>query len=138
MKSLQRMVRCSGGAAAIEFAVIIWVLVFVCVGVIEFGRGLHVRNEMSYAADLAARKILTFPEFSAEVLSSTSEQELREDVRAAFTGPNPETLLVDFASETDSNGVQFRTMLIRYSFSLLIPGLRDAFELAVSRRVPIG
>jgi Flp pilus assembly protein TadG len=59
MGSLRRLARSNGGAAAVEFAIIVWVLIFVCLGVIEFGRGLHVRNEMSFAGDRAARKILT-------------------------------------------------------------------------------
>ena len=51
--------RCQSGAAAIEFAIIALVLVMVCLGVIELGRALFLRNELSFAADFAARKILT-------------------------------------------------------------------------------
>jgi Flp pilus assembly protein TadG len=127
--SLARLARCNGGAAAVEFAIIVWALIFVCLGVIEFGRGLHVRNEMSFAADFAARKILTDP--------LVSDSDLTKAVDDAFLGLKKELLEVSFGAET-TNGVAFRTMLIQYPFSLLIPGLQDAITLTVSRRVPIG
>jgi hypothetical protein len=127
--SLARLARCNGGAAAVEFAIIVWALIFVCLGVIEFGRGLHVRNEMSFAADFAARKILTDP--------LVSDIDLTKAVDDAFLGPSPELLEVSFGDET-ADGVAFRTMLIQYPFSLLIPGLRDTITLTVSRRVPVG
>jgi Flp pilus assembly protein TadG len=60
MRAIRGIARSDSGAAAIEFAIIVWALIFLCLGIIEIGRGLHVRNEMSYAADLAARRILTF------------------------------------------------------------------------------
>jgi Flp pilus assembly pilin Flp len=129
MASLRRSIRSNGGAAAVEFAIIVWALIFVCLGVIEFGRGLHVRNEMSFAADFAARRILTDP--------LVSNSDLTKAVDDAFLGPKKELLVVSFGNET-VNGVAFRTMLIQYPFSLLIPGLQDAMTLTVSRRVPIG
>jgi Flp pilus assembly protein TadG len=129
MGSLRRLARCDRGAAAIEFAIIAWVLIIVCLGVIEFGRGLHVRNEMASAGDRAARMILTNP--------AVTDGALTVRVREAFISPKPELLAVTFGTET-ANGIAFRTMLIQYPFSLLIPGLSDTITLTVSRRVPIG
>ncbi len=53
MRATRGIARSDSGAAAIEFAIIVWALIFVCLGIIEIGRGLHVRNEMVFAADLA-------------------------------------------------------------------------------------
>lgn len=133
--SLRRFARADSGAAAIEFAIIVWALILVSLGIIEFGRGFHVRNEMTYASDRAARMILTFPEYAGELLDPDCEERLRNTVRDAFTGPSPEDLSVDFSL---NEAKTFRTVLIRYPFTLLIPGLGDAFDLTVTRRVPTG
>jgi Flp pilus assembly pilin Flp len=135
MGTIRRLARSDGGAAAIEFAIIVWALIFLCLGVIEIGRGLHVRNEMSYAADLAARMMLSFPQYSGEVLHPDCEERLRKKVREAFTGPRPDDLSVDFSIDEANT---FRSILIRYPFTLLIPGLGDTFDLTVTRRVPTG
>jgi len=135
MRAIRGIARSDNGAAAIEFAMIVWALIFLCLGIIEVGRGLHVRNEMSYAADLAARKILTFEAFSGAVLAPSDENALRLVVQQAFRGPSPEDLSVTFPLDA---GGDFRVVLLSYPFSLLIPGLRDTFDLTVSRRVPIG
>ena len=135
MRAIRGIARSDNGAAAIEFAMIVWALIFLCLGIIEVGRGLHVRNEMSYAADLAARKILTFEAFSGAVLAPSDENALRLVVQQAFRGPSPEDLSVTFPLDA---GGGFRVVLLSYPFSLLIPGLRDTFDLTVSRRVPIG
>jgi Flp pilus assembly pilin Flp len=132
MRAIRSFARSDSGAAAIEFAIIIWALIFLCLGIIEIGRGLHVRNEMSYAADVAARRILTFEIYSGAVIEPEDEDALELEVREAFKGPRPEDLVVTFPRDGG-----FRVILLKYSFSLLIPGLRDTFDLTVSRRVPI-
>ena len=135
MRAIRSIARADSGAAAVEFAIIVWVLILLCLGIIEIGRGLHVRNEMSYAADLAARKILTFEAYSGAVLEPLDENALRLVVQQAFRGPSREDLSVTFPLDTGGN---FRVVLLSYPFSLLNPGLRDTFDLTVSRRVPIG
>jgi Flp pilus assembly pilin Flp len=135
MRAIRGIVRSDSGAAAIEFAIIIWALIFLCLGIIEIGRGLHVRNEMSYAADLAARRILTFEAYSADPLMEADEDALELEVREAFKGPRPGELDVTFPLDDSGN---FRVIVMSYPFSLLIPGLRDTFDLTVTRRVPIG
>lgn len=132
MRAIRGFARSDSGAAAIEFAIIIWALIFVCLGIIEIGRGLHVRNEMAYAADLAARKILTFSKYSGEMDPSCKEK-LRREVLEAFTGPRPEELFIDFP-----NDGTFHTIVMRYPFSFVIRELGDPFDLTVSRRVPMG
>jgi hypothetical protein len=119
--------RCSNGAAAIEFAVIASVLVFVCLGVVELGRGLHVRSEMAFVADLAARKVLITPD--------VSDADLQVLANAAFTGPRPQDM--DLTAPVDEGGAS-RTVTVRYPFAFLIPSISDAFDITVSRRVPLG
>lgn len=133
--SLRCLARADSGAAAIEFAIIIWAPIFVSLGIIEFGRGFHVRNEMTYASDRAARMMLTFPKYAGEELHPDCEQELRDEVRKAYTGPKPEDLSVEFSIDEAKT---FRTVLIQYPFTLIVPGLGDTFDLTVTRRVPTG
>jgi hypothetical protein len=129
--SISRLARCNGGAAAVEFAIIAWALIFVCLGVIEFGRGLHVRNEMAFAADHAARMLLTDP--------TVSDVRLKEEVENWFMDSGSADFIVEFGPvETDAAGLKSRTMLLQYPFSLLIPKLSDTITLTVSRRVPVG
>jgi Flp pilus assembly protein TadG len=127
MKPLTTFARATGGAAAIEFAVIASVLVFVCLGVIELGRGLHVRSEMAFVADLAARKVLITPD--------VSDADLQALANEAFTGPRPEDL--DLTAPVDEGGAS-RTVTVQYPFSFLIPSISGAFDMTVSRRVPLG
>jgi Flp pilus assembly protein TadG len=58
MRVVRRLRSCQAGSTAIEFAIVSLVLVLVTLGVIEFGRGLNIRNQLSQAADFGARKIL--------------------------------------------------------------------------------
>src|SRR5688572_29552762 len=117
------------GGVAVEFAIVSVALVVVCLGVIEFGRALSVRNELSFLADIGARQILNN--------SSVSDDEVDGKIRAAFTSARPELLEVDFDTEV-IDGSQFRTISIRYPFILLIPQLaNNAITLSIEERVPV-
>jgi Flp pilus assembly protein TadG len=117
---------CASGAAAIEFAVIASVLVFVCLGVVEIGRGLHVRSELAYVADLAARQVLITP--------AVSDADLQTLANEAFTGPRPQD--IDLTAPVDEGGAS-RTVTVEYPFSFLIPSISNTFNITVSRRVPL-
>jgi hypothetical protein len=127
MRSQSAISRCASGAAAIEFAVIASVLVFVCLGVVELGRGLHVRSEIAFVADLAARKILITPDVSDADLQLLADE--------AYTGPRPQD--IDLTAPVDAGGAS-RTVTVQYPFSFLIPSISDTFDITVSRRVPLG
>ena len=117
------------GAAAVEFALVGMVAIVLFLGIIEFGRGLYMRNEMSYAADLAARQILV----NAAVANTDVETVLRD----AITFGSSTDLQITFGTES-VDGIDFRTLLIRYPVSLFIPGLTNgSFTLSVGRRIPL-
>jgi len=52
---LRRFTRASDGAAAIEFAIIVPVFVMFCMGIIEGGRMLWIRNSIQTATEEAGR-----------------------------------------------------------------------------------
>lgn len=126
MRTPSAIAGCASGAAAIEFAVIASVLVFVCLGVVEIGRGLHVRSELAYVADLASRQVLITPD--------VSDADLQTLVNEAFTGPRPQD--IDLTAPVAGDGAS-RTVTVQYPFSFLIPSISDTFDITVSRRVPL-
>lgn len=115
-----------GGASGIEFAIIGAVLVFLSLGVIEFGRAFLVRNSLADAADVATRTAL--------IDRSASNTKIEASARAAFD-ENKNLLGVTFASES-SGGVNFRVVTLSYPVTLLIPALsRTPLTLTVTRRI---
>jgi len=125
-----RLKRCENGAVAVEFALVGLSSIALILGITELGRGLYMRNEMYYAMDLAERKILTNP--------SVPNTEIETVVRKAITFEAPASLQITFGSKT-VNGLIFRTVLISYPVTLLIPGLTSSsFMLKVDRIVPLG
>lgn len=132
MKPFSRLARlrgCESGAVAVEFALIAMVAISTFLGIIEFGRGLYMRNEMSYAADLGARKILTNP--------AVADSDVESAIRDAITFGTSAELQLTLGIET-VDGVPFRTLLVRYPLTLMIPNIAQAgIMLTVDRRVPL-
>lgn len=130
MSRVPRLIRCENGAASIEFAFVGIFAIIMFLGVIEFGRSLYMRNQMGYAMDLAERKILTNP--------TVANADLEAVIRKAITFEVPAKLQVTFGT-TSVNSLPFRTVLIRYPVTLLIPGLTNrSFTLKIDRIVPLG
>jgi Flp pilus assembly protein TadG len=127
MKLDGNFVRCDRGAAAVEFAIVSLILIALCLGIVDFGRGLYVRNNLAFAADLGARRILVDP--------AIADTALHDVVRAGFQGA-ADLLQVESGSETIS-GIAFRTITVSFPLTLHVPGLTDSgITLKVARRVP--
>lgn len=121
--------RCDSGAAAIEFAMIAMVAISVFLGIVEFGRALYMRNELSFAADLAARRILTNP--------AVTDSDLETTIRSSSTFVDSENLQLTFGTES-VDGLSFRTVLLTQPLTLLIPNLSEAnIMLTINRRIPV-
>lgn len=120
---------CQAGSAAVEFAIVIVVFVAAALGIVEFGRGLNIRNQLALAADKGARLIL--------MNKSISDAALETSVRAALiTGPG-NLLTVTIGTET-VGGASFRTITLVYPFVPSLAGIFDGtINLTVSRRTPI-
>ena len=120
--------RSDAGGVAIEFAIVSSLFILGCVAALDFGRALYVRNEMSYAADIAERVILIDPDIP--------EDELHSTLQAAFRG-DPDQLTVELGEET-VDGVDFRTLTLTYPFTLFVPhDPSRELNLSVSRRTPL-
>ena len=129
MSALQRLRSCQAGSTAVEFAIISLVLALVAFGVLEFGRALNIRNQLSQAADYGARQILTNQLISDSALASS--------VRSAFSAASGTLLTVTVGTET-VNGIAFRTIALSYPFTPVISSLSNAaISLRVARRTPV-
>ncbi|HLP68306.1 MAG TPA: TadE/TadG family type IV pilus assembly protein [Rhizobium sp.] len=137
LSRLGRARRCQSGATAVEFALVGLPLFLLILGVVEFGRAFFLQNDLSYAADVAARQVLI-----GQVGPSLSETDattmLDDAVRANFRSGDPALLQVSTARET-VNGSDFRVLTLRYPFTFLLPDLIDTpITIGLSRRIPIG
>lgn len=129
MELLRRICHCRSGATAVEFAIVGMVFMLVSIGIVEFGRGFHLRNQIAYAADVGARKVLTDPGITNAVLDST--------IRGAFRRGDPRLLDIAISGELPG-GLTGREIEIRYPLKLLVPGIApDSITLKLARRIPL-
>ena len=125
-KRVRSLHRCEAGAAAVEFAIIAMVMILVCVGMIEFGRGLYIYNQIAYAADKGARVIL--------INNTAADTDVEIAIRDAFGAGNSELIEIT----PGVVGTEFRTIEIIYSLNLLIPSLGgDSISLRLNRQIPL-
>ncbi len=131
MAKMLRALKCDQrGTAAVEFSIISVVLVALLIGIVDFGRTLYVKNQMSFLADRAARSVL--------LDASIANTDLEATILAEFDAGNAVDLTVSITTETVQSET-YRVVSITYPITLLIPDIvPDALVLSVTRRVPHG
>lgn len=135
--AMRRVRRCRSGATAVEFSLVCLPLLLLALGIVEFGRAFYLENNLSYAADIAARKVL-IGQVGRNLSESEAYSQLQAIVRENFSGGDPALLQVALGKET-VDGIDFRVLSLRYSFTFLVPGLADGpIALGLSRRIPMG
>lgn len=123
-----RLLRSDRGAAALEFAIVSTVFVTVCIGIVDFGRTLYVKNQLSYLADIAARRVLLNPQIATATLET--------DLRSAFSGGDPGNLTISITPETVGTN-DFRRIVIAFPITLFVPFIpNNNLNLTVTRRAP--
>ncbi len=100
------------GATAVEFALVALPFVMLLLGLIEFGRALHIKNGLDYAADRTQRQII--------IDGTANSTELASGARKAFLAGDPNKLQVTLAAGS-SGGTNFRTVRLSYAMTLLVP-----------------
>jgi len=137
LSTLRRAWCSQSGAMAVEFALVCFPLLLLVLGIVEFGRALYVRNDLSYATDIAARKVL-IEQIARDAPDSEAQAKLESAVRDSFDGGDPLLLQVSVSKET-VDGIAFRVLSVRYPFTFFLPGLAESpVSLGLSRRIPIG
>ena len=114
MTRLLSFLSCNRGTAAVEFAFIGMMLFFSTIGLVEVGRALFMFNELSHAADRAARRVMLEP--------AVTEGELLAAVRTdrLLTSLKPEK--VGVSSAVPAASAPFRHVALSYEFSPIISG----------------
>lgn len=127
--SIKRYWRSRSGATAVEFALVAPIAFLLCLSVLEVGRALYTRNELAYAIDLGARRVLLDPEIADQAIHDTILLGLTASIRA---GVSIETRII-----SDSQG-SHRFVEASLPFTFIVPLVpQGAFVLSVRRRVPM-
>jgi Flp pilus assembly protein TadG len=125
----RNIVRDQHGASAVEFAICGAILIFLSLGVIEFGRALLVRNELSYAADRATRVVLMDPGASDSTVAAAARTAFEEHA----------DLLAVTVDEETVDGLPSRVITLTYPIDLLVPiPSGGSFNVSISRRISRG
>lgn len=135
LRSFLRFLPSRSGATAVEFAIVCLPLLLVSLGIVEFGRAFLVRNNIAYAADVAARKVL-IGQIPPSATSDEAAAGLETAVRDSFIGD--QDLLDVYVATQTIDGIEFRVLSVHYPFIFLLPALGDSpVSLDVSRRIPV-
>ena len=127
LKRFSRHRHDENGGVAVEFAITATAFIVLVLGVIEFGRALQVRNELSYALDYGARHVLMDPTADATAVTAA--------IREKFAGPNADDLTVTLGTTT-IDGIAYRTFDLSYPMTISVPFVDGALTLTVTRRTP--
>ncbi len=136
-RAIRRAHRCQSGATAVEFCLVCLPLFLLALGIVEFGRALYLENNLSYAADMAARKVL-IGQVGRDLTESEAYSKIETVIRENLDIGDPASVQVTLGRET-VDGVEFRVLSLRYTFTFLLPGLAGSpIALGLSRRIPMG
>ncbi len=126
---MRRFLSGSRGATAVEFALVALPFVILMLGLIEFGRALHIRNGLDNAADRAQRQII--------IDAAATSTSLTASARATFLAGDANKLLV-VLSEGTSGSTTYRTVDLSYTMTLLVPiPMSGDVVLTTSRKVAL-
>lgn len=128
MKALGRLFACTRGAAAVEFAIVSVILIGLLIAIVDFGRTLYIKNQLSFLADQATRTMLVSP--------TTADATIINTVNTDFSAGDSDDLTVTVTYETIGT-IDYRVINIDFPMTLFIPNLAsNQINLSVMRRVP--
>jgi len=137
LAKLRRIHGAEDGTTALEFAIVGSLFVIVCMGVIEFGRSLQVRNEMAYAMDWGARTVL--------MDASVDAADITAAIKERFDSYDKDQLTIVVADESmsctvdgEAGSMDARAVTIAYPMKIFIPGFTGTLEMTLERVVPKG
>lgn len=130
MTRLRRFLRDTGGAAAIELALVAMPLILLTIGTVELARALFMQQSLSHAASVAARQLHIAPTTSAAALKTTA--------LAQMTLADPAQLAVTLGLPVAVTGTAIKTrdLTLSYNFVSVLPNLlTDRISMQVVRVV---
>lgn len=117
------------GAVAVEFALIIPVLLLFMFGIIEFGRVMWINSSLQYSVEKAARYVITNNDATDAEITAYAENHI---YGLSLDG-------IAFSSSTEEyDGVVFITIIAAYTFEPLVDFLSFGdIDLEGRTRIPI-
>ncbi len=126
---MRRLLADIRGATAVEFALVALPFVILMLGLIEFGRALHIRHGLDNAADRAQRQII--------IDAAATSTSLTTSARADFLAGDRDKLHVVVSSGT-SGGIPYRAIELSYTMTLLVPiPMKGDVVLSTQRKVAL-
>lgn len=122
-----KLKHCESGATAVEFAIVAWLFISFVLGIIEFGRALHERNQLSRAVDAAARTVLVAQ--AGDALTRA-----RDAGKAALTTADKNEFTLSLVNAA-VGPVQYKKIEVRYNFRPILAGIIAPVEMKVDRFV---
>lgn len=128
--ALRRFQRETGGAAAVEFAIISAIFVIFCMALVDFGRNIDAQSRLAHAADAAARTIF--------IDKTATEAQVFTRIQAGFPGLGYSRMTLRLADQT-VNAKPFKKITVSLPLRFLTPGFSGRNgTVTVTRLVPIG
>lgn len=130
MRCLRGFLAREDGATAVEFAVVSLVFVFLCTGLVDFGRNIDAQARLGHAADAAARVIF--------LDNSATEAQVAARIAAGFPALGLSRVTLRLASQT-IGARSFRRVTVSEPLRFLTPGFTGrGGTVTVQRLVPLG
>ena len=129
LRDLGRLCRDSGGAAAVEFAILLPIMLTLILGAIEFGRAYWTRHALQYAAEETGRYAMAH--------TTATATQLTDYAKANMPGldPNAATVTVTPASVGSTSYV---VITVTAPFDFVIPFVDlSGLTLTGTTRVPL-
>lgn len=126
MRPVTRLVACASGAAAVEFAMISWVLLMALLGVMEAGRAMWVVHTLQRATEDGARLAFT----------GATDAEIEAKVTEGLADLDEDSLSKSIAPET-VDGVSYKTITASFAFKPIIPLIPIDATITRRSRVPL-
>lgn len=119
MTPAPRLALCERGSVAVEFAMILPILLTLMLGVMEFGRAMWIRQTLQYAVESAARTALADSTLGGSSIMADVKNSL-----PGLTGLAPTVTVTATATQINVKA--------DYAFSFLVPGLLPFGPLVIS------
>ncbi len=105
--------RCDRAAAAVEFALVFPLLIFLMIGTYSVGLAMHSLSNVRYALEQTTRML--------QMDSTLTEEELQEALNTQLTATGDGTVTLTVETETDEAGSSVAHLTASYPFVVAIP-----------------
>jgi Flp pilus assembly protein TadG len=113
LRRFRAMLRCSSGAAAVEFAFVFPLLVTLVLGIFGAGAVMHSVSNVHYALEETARKLQMNP--------TLTQSELQADLDKKLLVYGEDAVTLTMTVEEDSYGSSIARLTARYPYTIAVP-----------------